>query len=315
MLLFCSCSCFFYRRAKSHFYRLGGQAYIKLAIKNSKMKMDQFPSGCNEERGKKSLTLKQKTGRFQRYLARIFWILTQGSRVDINMRVKWNPCVNSSDDGQAHRKKVMVFFKVYRYGYNQQWQSRKMPDDWGPFLFSLPHTSEVQKMAKWKKFQMETSNAKLKNSWKFISRYHKINYNQVYVRDKTQVLAQMGSGLPLTNLARYPFYCRTIYILEWVFIYGTCTSCTLNTSKSHTTLIPSFLNICTILGLKKCSDFKMWCDKPFQSPLTNVSLTNLFKTGLHILFSNWHFMCYFSSLITTKNNSTSLFTCYLHLQN
>ena len=170
--------------------------------------MDQFPSGWNEERGKKSLTLKQKTGRFQRYLARIFWILTQGSRVDINMRVKWNPCVNSSDDGQAHTKKVMVFFKVYRYGYNQQWQSRKMPNDQGPFLFLLPHTSEVQKMAKWKKFQMETSNAKLKNSWKFISRYHKINYNQVYVRDKTQVLAQMGSGLPLTNLARYPFYCR-----------------------------------------------------------------------------------------------------------
>lgn len=206
MLLFCSCSCFFYRRAKSHFYRLGGQAYIKLAIKNSKMKMDQFSSGWNEERGERSLTLKEKTGRFQRYLARIFWILTQGSRVDINMRVKWNPCINSGDDSQAHRKKKSwCFLKSTDTAISNSDKVVKCLMIGDHFYF---HYNILQKMAKWKKFQMETSNAKLKNSWKFISRYHKINYNQVYVRDKTQVLAQMGSGLSLTNLARYPFYCR-----------------------------------------------------------------------------------------------------------
>lgn len=175
MLLFCSCSCFLYRRAKSHFYRLGGQAYIKLAIKNSKMKMDQFSSGWNEERGEKSLTLKEKTGRFQRYLARIFWILTQGSRVDINeSQVKslykfrwWWPSTQK-------KKKVMVFFKkVYRYGYKQQWQSRKMPDDRGPFLFSLPHTSEDGKME-----EISDRNIKCKTQ-KFMKIHKQIPQNQL----------------------------------------------------------------------------------------------------------------------------------------
>ena len=120
----------------------------------------------------------------------------------------------------------------------------------------------------------------------------------------------MGSGLPPFNLAILSFVER-IYIPEWVFIYRTCTSCTTSTYKSHTALSPAFWIFVLFLANEKCSDFKMWCDKPFQSPLTNVSLTNLFKTWFHILFSNWHFMCYFSWLITTKNNSTSLFIYWL----
>ena len=37
---------------------------------------------------------------------------------------------------------------------------------WWPFLLSLPHNLEVQKMTRWKKFQTETSSANLKNSWR-----------------------------------------------------------------------------------------------------------------------------------------------------